>query len=207
MAQQVMTRQGGDETRTTNDPTPAGPPESRAGQLVLGLIFGTVFGFLLQKGGAAKYEVLIGMLLLRDFTVMKVILSAVLVGMIGIYAMHAAGLVKLHIKPTRYGANTLGGVLFGIGFALSAYCPGTTAAALGPGNYDAVAVVVGMMAGSYLFAEASGWIGRTINHWGDRGELTLERWLGMSRAVFVPIMAIVVALVLVVVHFAIDATP
>jgi len=192
---------------TNQDPAPAGPPENRASQLLLGLIFGMAFGFLLQKGGVAKYEVLIGMLLLRDFTVMKVILSAVLVGMIGIYAMHAAGLVKLHIKPTRYGANTLGGLLFGIGFALAAYCPGTSAAALGQGNYDAVAVVLGMMAGSYLFAEASGWIARTINRWGDRGELTLDRWLGMSRAVFVPLMALVVVLVLVVVHFAIDATP
>ena len=207
MAQQVMARQSGDETRTANDPTPAGPPESHVGQLVLGLIFGTVFGFLLQKGGVGKYQVLIGMLLLRDFTVMKIILSAVVVGMIGIHAMHAAGLVKLHVKPTRYGANTLGGVLFGIGFALAAYCPGTSAAALGQGNYDAVAVILGMMAGSYVFAEASGWIARTVNRWGDRGELTLERWLGLSRTAFIPMFAAVVVLVLVAVHFLVDPTP
>ena len=78
--------------------------------------------------------------------------------MIGIYSMHTAGLVELHIKPTRYVANTLGGLLFGVGFALAAYCPGTSAAALGQGNYDALAVMLGLMGGSYVFAEASGWI-------------------------------------------------
>jgi uncharacterized protein len=57
--------------------------------LVLGLIFGVAFGFLLQKGGVAKYEVLIGVLLLTDFTVIKVMMSAVVVGMVGIFLMHS----------------------------------------------------------------------------------------------------------------------
>ena len=202
MAEQVT-----NEPAAKEDPAPAGPPESRAGQLALGLVFGVAFGFLLQKGGVGKYEVLIGMLLLRDFTVLKVMLSAVVVGMIGIYALHAAGLVKLHIKPTRYGANTLGGLLFGVGFALAAYCPGTSAAALGQGNYDALAVMLGLIAGSYVFAEASGWIARTINRWGDRGELTLDRLLHVRLALFVSVMASLLVLLLVAVHYFIDPTP
>ena len=202
-----MTPQETHQSTASQDPKPAGPPESRAGQLLLGLIFGVVFGFLLQKGGVGKYHVLIGMLLLEDFTVLKVMLTAVVVGMIGIYALHAAGMVKLHIKPTRYGANVLGGLLFGIGFGLAAYCPGTSAAALGQGNYDALPVIVGLMAGSYLFAEASGWIARTITPWGDRGALTLADLLRVRTAVFVPIMAVMLVLVLVVVHFFIDSTP
>ena len=79
-----MIQQTKNEPVKKEEPVLAGPPEGRAGQLVLGLLFGVVFGFLLQKGGVGKYEVLIGMLLLRDFTVMKVMLSAVAVGMIGI---------------------------------------------------------------------------------------------------------------------------
>ena len=188
-------------------PRPAGPPEGRAGQLALGLLFGIVFGFLLQKGGVGKYEVLIGVLLLRDFTVLKVMLTAVVVGMIGIYAMHAAGMVKLHVKPTRYGANVLGGLLFGIGFGLAAYCPGTSATAIGQGNYDALAVILGLMAGSYLFAEASGWIARTINPLGDRGALTFPDLLHVRTAVFAPLMAVVLVLVLAAVHFFVDSTP
>jgi uncharacterized protein len=199
-----MTPQKTHQPTARQDPKPAGPPESRAGNLLLGLFFGIIFGFLLQKGGVGKYEVLIGVLLLRDFTVLKVMLTAVVVGMIGIYALHAAGMVKLHIKPTRYGANVLGGLLFGIGFGLAAYCPGTGAAALGQGNYDALAVILGLIAGSYLFAEASGWIVRTINPWGDRGTLTFADLLHARPAIFVPIMAAVLVLVLAGVHFFID---
>jgi uncharacterized protein len=177
------------------------PSKNQAIQLALGLLFGVIFGFLLQKGGVGKYEILIGMLLLKDFTVLQVMLSAVVVGMLGIWALHASGLVKFHVKPTRYGSNTLGGILFGIGFGLAAYCPGTSATALGQGNFDALAVMLGMLAGSYLFAEASGWIDRTVNRWGERGELTLPQLLGIRPAVFVPLFATVLVLFLVAVHF------
>ena len=196
----------GNPTRNKR-PQPDDPPENWAAQLGLGFFFGVIFGFLLQKGGVAKYEVLIGMLLLEDFTVVKVMLSAVVVGMIGIYALHTAGLVKLHIKPTRYGANTLGGILFGIGFGLAAYCPGTGAAALGQGNFDAIAVLLGLMAGSYVFAEASGWLARTVNRWGDRGVLTLDRVLNLKPRVLVPVVATVLVLVLAAIHVFVDPTP
>ena len=119
-------------------------------QLALGLLFGVVFGFLLQKGGVAKYHVLLGVLLLEDFTVIKVMLSAIVVGMLGVFTLHAMGLVELHIKPTRYAANILGGLLFGVGFALMGYCPGTGAAALGQGNYDAIAGSSGYWQGHTL---------------------------------------------------------
>ena len=98
-------------------------------QLILGFLFGIVFGFLLQKGGVAKYHILLGVLLLEDFTVIKVMLSAIIVGMLGIFTLHGLGLVELHIKPTRYAANIFGGLLFGVGFALIGYCPGTGTAA------------------------------------------------------------------------------
>jgi uncharacterized membrane protein YedE/YeeE len=193
------------KTRTIKEGTQSnGPAESRAAQLGLGLLFGVIFGFLLQKGGVAKYEVLIGVLLLIDFTVVKVMLSAVIVGMIGVHLLHAAGLVKLHIKPTRYAANTLGGILFGIGFGLAAYCPGTGAAALGQGNFDAIPVLLGLMAGSYVFAEASGWIARTVNHWGERGELTFDRALNLKPRVLVPVVATVLILVLAAIHVFVD---
>jgi uncharacterized protein len=60
---------------------------------------------------------------------MKIMLTAIVVGMIGIFSMHALGFVQLHVKPTRYAANIIGGLIFGAGFALLGYCPGTGAAA------------------------------------------------------------------------------
>ena len=164
-------------------------------QLMLGAFFGLLFGFLLQKGGVAKYHVLIGVLLLEDFTVIKVMLTAIIVGSIGIFSLHALGLVKLHIKPTRYAANIIGGLLFGIGFALIGYCPGTGAAALGQGNWDAVFGIVGLMAGSYLYAEASGVLGNTVEKWGDRGKLMLPELVKMSLwtflMIFIPVLVTV----------------
>ena len=108
----------GKVAKSTGIPTNKGGPEKdtpakkefSAKQLVLGLIFGIAFGFLLQKGGVAKYHILIGVLLLEDFTVIKVMLTAIIVGCIGIFSLYAMGLVKLHVKPTRYAANILGGL-------------------------------------------------------------------------------------------------
>ncbi len=165
-------------------------------QLVLGLLFGVAFGFLLQKGGVAKYHILIGALLLEDFTVMKVMLTAIIVGSVGIFALHALGGVELHLKPTRYASNVVGGLLFGIGFGLLGYCPGTGAAALGQGNWDAIGGVAGLMVGSYLYAEMSGTLDRTINKWGDRGKLTLPDIVGMKRSTFLLIWLPLLTMVL-----------
>jgi uncharacterized protein len=141
--------------------------------LILGLIFGVGFGFVLQKGGVAKFHILIGQFLLQDYTVVKVMMTAVAVGMVGAYLLRAAGKVELQVKPTRLGPNIVGGLLFGAGFALAAYCPGTNMVALGQGNFDALAVTDGLVFGSYLFALSADWIGRTIMTWGNRGEITL----------------------------------
>lgn len=166
--------------------------EFSAKQLMLGLIFGLVFGFLLQKGGVAKYHVLVGVLLLEDMTVIKVMLTAIVVGCVGIFGMFALGMVKLHVKPTRYAANIVGGLLFGVGFALMGYCPGTGAAALGQGNYDAIAGIAGLMLGSYLYAEMSGWLGKTLLKIGDRGKLMLPEVarlpLSTFLIIFIPLL-------------------
>jgi uncharacterized membrane protein YedE/YeeE len=161
-----------------------GKPDSPR-QLVLGLVFGVVFGFLLQKSGVARYEVLVGQLLLTDFTVIKVMLTAIVVGMVGIFSLRALGLVELHVKETKYAANIAGGLLFGVGLGVLGYCPGTGVAALGQGNYDAIAGILGLMGGSYLFAETSGFVGSTIEKIGSRGRLMLPDLLGMNRTVFI----------------------
>jgi uncharacterized membrane protein YedE/YeeE len=169
-------------------------------QLILGATFGVLFGFLLQKGGVAKYHVLIGALLLEDFTVVKVMLTAIIVGSIGIFSLHALGLVELHIKPTRYAANILGGLLFGVGFALAGYCPGTGAAALGQGSWDAIAAIAGLMVGSYIFAEVSGGLEKTVMKWGDKGKVLLPELVKVSLAIFLVVWIPMLLLVL----FAVD---
>jgi uncharacterized membrane protein YedE/YeeE len=165
-------------------------------QLLLGLVFGFCFGFLLQKGGVAKFDVLIGVLLLEDFTVIKVMLSAILVGMIGVWSLHGLGLVTLHVKPTRYAANITGGLIFGAGFALAAYCPGTGAAALGQGNFDALAVMLGMVVGAYVFAAMPKFTAR-VSQQGNRGQLTLPELFRVRHRPFIAGFAAILVLALV----------
>jgi uncharacterized protein len=148
------------------------------------ILFGLFFGFLLQKGGVAKYHILEGQLMLIDFTVMKVMLSAIIVGMIGFYYLEQRGKVKPHIKPAKLGANIIGGLLFGTGFALAGYCPGTGAAALGQGNLNAFYYMGGMLVGSYFYAEVSAVLDRTIKSLWNFGEITLPEVIGMKKSIF-----------------------
>jgi uncharacterized protein len=159
--------------------------------LLTAVLFGLAFGFLLQKGGVAKYNVLAGQLLLQDFTIMKIMLTAIVVGMLGIYTLNRLGKVSLHLQPTRLGAQGIGGLIFGAGFALIAYCPGTGAAALGQGSWDVLFGVAGLMAGSYLYAELSHWLGRTVERWGDRGKVTIPGLLHIPPMPFTAAAAVV----------------
>ena len=162
------------------------PPQGAVSgaKLVSAIFFGLAFGFLLQKGGVGKYNVLLGQLLLQDFTVVKIMMTAVVVGMVGVFTLHHFAKVNLHLQPTRLGAQIIGGSLFGAGFALIAYCPGTGAAALGQGSWDVLFGIAGLIAGSYLFAELSGWLKRTVETWGDKGKVMLPDLLHAPRLPF-----------------------
>ena len=174
--------------------------ENKKMQLVLGLAMGIVFGFLLQKGGVTKYDIIIGQLLLKDFTVVKIMLSAVLVGMIGVHALCSFGLAKLHPKPGSIGTSVLGGLIFGIGFGILGYCPGTLAAAVGTGALDALfGGVAGILLGAWLFAVIYPKLQGTILNKMDFGELTLPQLFKLNRwIVVVPVAILLIVLLLLV---------
>jgi len=165
--------------------------------LLAGVIFGLAFGFLLQKGGVGKFNILIGQLLLQDFTVAKIMLTAIIVGMAGVFTLHHFAKANLHIKPTKIGANIIGGLLFGAGFALIGYCPGTAAAALGQGSWDALFAVAGLVAGSWVFAELSGWTSQTVEKWGDLGKVLLPDVLHWPRGVVVVGLTVILTSIIV----------
>ncbi len=113
-------------------------------KLALGLFTGIVFGFLLQKGRVAKYEVIVGQFLFKDWTVVKTMGTAVVVGAVGVYGLVAMDMASLHIRPALLGGVLIGAVLFGIGMAVLGYCPGTSVAGCGEGRRDAMVGVLGM---------------------------------------------------------------
>ena len=159
-------------------------------KLLTAILFGFAFGFLLQKGAAGKYNVLLGQLLLQDFTVLKIMVTAIVVGMIGVFTLHHFAKVNLHLQPTKIGAQIIGGLIFGVGIALIAYCPGTGAAALGQGSWDALFGMAGLVAGSYLFAELSGWLKETVETWGNKGKITLADVFHVRRSTVIVVMAV-----------------
>jgi uncharacterized protein len=157
-------------------------------KLALGLLTGFVFGFLLQKGHVTKYPVIVGQFLLRDFTVLKTMLTAVVVGGIGVYLLRALGYASLHVKPAQLVAVSVGGLIFGVGMVVLGYCPGTGVAAAAEGRRDAMAGVAGMVVGALLFAEQYTHLAKSILTWFDLGPVTLPELIRVPAwAVFLPL--------------------
>jgi uncharacterized protein len=155
--------------------------------LVYGLVTGLLFGFLLQKGRVLRYDKQLGALRLKDMTIVKFMLSSVMVGMVGIYLLNDLGLVKLSIKATILGPVILGALVFGLGWGLLGYCPGTSMGALGEGRMDALWGILGMIVGAGIFAEAFPALEKTVYTWGNLGRITLPQVLGISHWVIIPL--------------------
>lgn len=170
-------------------------------QMVIGLLTGVAFGFLLQKGGVTRYDVIVGQLLFEDFTVLKIMLSAVIVGMVGVHALRSLGLAALHPKPGSLGATAVGGLIFGIGFGLLGYCPGTVAGAVGNGYLDALmGGVLGVLIGAGLFAALFPRLERRILAKGHFGDLTIPQVLKVNAWVVVVPVAVILAALLALIE-------
>ncbi len=162
--------------------------ESR-NKILQGLVFGILFGFFLQKGGVTHYDIIMGQLLLEDFTVIKIMMTAALVGMWGIHFMRRKNLVEFHIKPFAVGSAVPGGIIFGIGMGILGYCPGTVSGAAAQGNLDAlIGGVGGVLLGSWIFSNIFPSLNRKVLHKGEMGPvritdiLKINEWLVISAA-------------------------
>jgi hypothetical protein len=154
--------------------------------ITLGLITGILFGILLQQGRVLRFEKQVGAMLLQDMTILKFMLSAIIVGTVGINLLATLGLAPLKIKATHLGANLIGGSLFGAGWAVMGYCPGTSVGALGEGRWHAVWAILGMLVGAAMYAEVYPLMKSSILTWGSHGKITLPGILGISPWVVIP---------------------
>ncbi|HEY5999366.1 MAG TPA: DUF6691 family protein [bacterium] len=155
-----------------------------------GLIFGALFGVLLQKARVARYEKQVGCLRLLDMTIVKFMFSAVLTGMVAIYALRDLGADRIQVLPTVLGANAVGGFVFGLGWPLLGYCPGTAFAALGEGHHDAFYGMLGMLCGAAFFAEIFPALENNLLACGFFGPLTLPQVLHVNAwVIIVPFVA------------------
>jgi hypothetical protein len=125
--------------------------------------------------------------------------TAVVVGAVGVYALVAADMASLHIRPALYGGVLVGAMCFGIGMAVLGYCPGTSVAGCGEGRRDAMVGVLGMLFGAALFVALFPMLQPVINGLGDGGKITLPEltatspWLWVAGLVVGGLVAFAVA--------------
>lgn len=129
-------------------------------EIVLALALGAAFGFVLDRIGATDPSVIGGMLSLRLLHLMKTILFAIGVASLLMFGGQMQGLVDvghMSIKAASFGVF-LGGLILGVGWALSGYCPGTGVCAAATGRVDAMVYVIGGLLGAWAYMESFAWI-------------------------------------------------
>lgn len=165
-----------------------------------GLITGIIFGILMQRSEVIRYDRQVGAVRLIDMTIIKFMLSAILVGTVGIYQLRELGMIALSVKGTVVGNNVVGGLIFGAGWALLGYCPGTAAGALGEGRLDALIGMLGMLLGAIIFAEVYPYIQTGSLALGNYGKITLPDLLGADPWLLIVGVSVIYLLVLYIVE-------
>jgi len=154
----------------------------------LAIPFGMLFGMLLHRGGVADYNVILNQFRFRDFTVLKIMLTAIIVGGIGVWALHGMGHAQYQIKPANVLGVALGAALFGIGMVLYGYCPGTGVAAIATGSIHALVGFAGMLAGAVAYALSYPWVEKHVQTVAALGKVRLPDVTGIPDAVWFAIL-------------------
>ena len=159
--------------------------------LWLAVLFGFAFGVLLHRGRVADYNVIVNQFRLKDFTVLKIMLTAIIVGGIGVLALRLLGYVKYDVKPAQMLGVILGATLFGVGMVVYGYCPGTGIAAVATGSFHALVGLAGMLVGGILYAVSFRWVQSKVLSVGDLGKRRLPDMTGVPDWIWFAILLIV----------------
>jgi uncharacterized membrane protein YedE/YeeE len=158
--------------------------------LVLAVIFGFAFGWLLHRGKVTSYNVIVNQFRFRDFTVLKVMMTAIIVGGVGVLILKDVGLAKLHIRDANMLGTIVGAAIFGVGMVLYGYCPGTGVAAVATGSVHALVGVLGMLIGAVLYAFSFSWVKTNILSVWALGKVSLPQLWGVSPWVLYGALAV-----------------
>lgn len=155
--------------------------------LIVAFVIGVGFGVCLEQAGFGSARKLTAQFYFRDLSVLKVMFTAIVTAMTGLYWVSRLGWVDLslvHLTPTVLVPQLLGGTLLGVGFVLGGYCPGTSVVSAATGRIDAVVYLLGMLLGLFGFGEVypyvAQWTGVT-----DFGVQTLPTVSGLPYGVVV----------------------
>jgi uncharacterized membrane protein YedE/YeeE len=161
--------------------------------LVVAFVVGLGFGFFLERAGFGSARKLTAQFYLTDLAVFKVMFSAIVTAMLGLFYLSWAGLVDMtlvYFGPTYLMPQVVGGLLLGVGFVIGGYCPGTSMVAMATGRLDALVFGFGILAGIFAFGEAYPAIERLV-YATHLGEVTLPEVLGLPYGLVVLLVVLV----------------
>lgn len=149
--------------------------------LVVAFLVGIGFGFFLERAGFGSSRKLAAQFYLTDLTVFKVMFTAIVTAMLGVYYLSVFGFMDLslvYLTPTFLAPQVVGGLILGAGFVVGGYCPGTACVGIATGRIDALVLFAGIFAGVFGFGElyplVSGFYTAT-----PMGQLTLPQVTGL----------------------------
>ena len=154
--------------------------------LVIALLIGIAFGFILEQAGFSSTKKLVGLFYGYDFTVLRVFFTAGITAMAGVLLMGHYGLLDLdviYVNPTFLKSALLGGAIMGVGFIIGGFCPGTSVCALAVGKLDALAFIGGSLLGVLAFAEGFPLV-ENIYSANNLGQVKISTYLGLSDISF-----------------------
>ncbi|MFA5010797.1 MAG: rhodanese-like domain-containing protein [Ignavibacteria bacterium] len=154
--------------------------------LVVALIIGIAFGFILEQAGFSSSKKLVGLFYGYDFTVLRVFFTGGVTAAIGLIILGHYGLVDLnliYVNPTFIWSALIGGLIMGLGFVIGGFCPGTSICSAAIGKVDAMFFIGGSFIGIFLFAEGYP-VFETLFKAGAWGNIRIFDLLGMSQELF-----------------------
>ena len=164
----------------------------------LSLLIGVAMGFFIQRVRASSPGMIAKNLRLENISVIKFMALTMAVGMVVVYSLSLVIPQLLHfdVKPAYVVGVLLGGLVFGVGFALSGYCPGTCVVGIGEGRKDAIVAILGGVVGALAFTLVYTTLIAPIVGIANLGKITLADVLHLpSIVVALAVGAIFVAVV------------
>lgn len=155
--------------------------------LVMAFVIGIGFGFFLERAGFGNGKKLAMQFYFRDMAVLKVMFTAIVTAMLGVYYLSVFGMLDLsmvYLVPTNILPQVAGGLILGFGFVIGGYCPGTSCVSAATGKFDGMIYLLGVVVGIFVFGEMYPLVGNFYNAT-PMGQITVAEWANIPYGILV----------------------
>ncbi len=152
---------------------------------IIAFVLGLAFGFVFERGGFGSGRMLAAQFYFTDMRVFKVMFTAIVVAMIGLFYLSWIGFIDLsliYFGDTFIMPQIVGGLILGVGFVIGGYCPGTSTVAIATGRLDAIVYLLGGAFGIFVFGEVFPYISDFF-YSTPMGRITLPELFGIDHGI------------------------